>query len=241
MSDNHTWRIQQNRARSEQLYSIPNDPNQGTKNVAIWELNNLDPFFSCPHIHRVGGRGDGPKWVCDPHCLAKKKDCLIYSIGSNGNYKFEDGIVSLLKEHTGSETSMSNKWKSNCEIHTFDPATNYGREFDPQVNNIHYHPWGLKSSKEDARPGFYSIQEIRKLLKHENRVIDIFKIDCESCEWSTYEDWLHPDVDIRQVLVETHGLLPEVSKFFDRFFDAGFVLFSKEANIHPDAKAWCME
>ena len=83
---------------------------------------------------------------------------------------------------------------------------------------------------------FLSFQEIQKLLGHENRRVDIFKIDCEGCEWSTYHDWLHPDVDVRQVLIETHGARREPNKFFDRFLDMGLVPFSKEANTHPGAK-----
>ena len=76
-----------------------------------------------------------------------------------------------------------------------------------------------------------------KRLGHTGRTIDIFKIDCEGCEWTCYKDFLSPSIDIRQILIETHSIRPDtVTEFFDRFFDMGFVPFSKEANTHPSAK-----
>jgi Methyltransferase domain len=120
----------------------PNDPNQDAQDYASWMTNNVDPFFSCPHVNRVGGRGDGPKWVCDPHRLVETNDCLIYSIGSAGHYEFEDGMISVLKDN--SKTPIDENWKSNCEIHTFDPDPKYIREHDVLVNNIHLSSVGIE-------------------------------------------------------------------------------------------------
>jgi hypothetical protein len=239
--DTTMWERFKKRARNEPIYLNPSNPNNGSDSKPLWLLENVDPIFTCPNLQRVGGRGDGPKWTCDPHRLVEKPDCLVYSIGSKGIYLFEDAIISVLKEN--SPKPVSHGWLPNCEIHVFDPDPSYGRPHDPQKNNIHYHAWGLKSSYEEFNRGpfpknfeFYSFQEIRQKLGHENRRIDIFKIDCESCEWSTYKDWLQPDVDIRQILIETHFLPKKPNQFFDRFFDHGYVLFSKEANTHPEAR-----
>jgi Methyltransferase domain len=233
--DNFSWQRHKIRAQSEAIYYRPDNPNEGTSDVVSWHMNNVDPIFTCPNIRRVGGRGDGPKWTCDPHRLVKKPDCLIYSIGSFGNFVFEDGIIEILKQNSASNGDM---WYSNCEIHVFDPGPSFARKDDIEVNNIHYHAWGLNSSylPLDNTAGFpesykfRTLQEIRGELGHMNRRIDIFKIDCEGCEHSTYLDWLDPSVDIRQILIETHGVPELASHFFDRFFDLGFVLFSKEPN-----------
>jgi hypothetical protein len=68
---------------------------------------NWDPDFSCLLEDSIGQlSADGHKWVCDPHRLATKDDCLVYSFGSNGNFFFEQHLQSVAP---------------NCEIHVFDP------------------------------------------------------------------------------------------------------------------------
>jgi hypothetical protein len=240
---NDSWERLQNRVRSESLFRFPHQPDEHGEvlkkpkspgyHSALWMMNNADPLFTCPHTLRVGGRGDGPKYVCDPHRLLQYDDCLVYSIGSRGKYEFEDGLAKLLNKH--------------CEIHVFDPNKSFGRPNDDTKNNIHYHAWGLKSSYDTsanlARWGkgleFLSLQDTLQRLGHTKRRIDIFKIDCEGCEWTSMKDWLSPTIDVRQILVETHLTEKDKprhvkpSEFFQAFMTRGFVPFSKEANTHP--------
>jgi hypothetical protein len=63
------WNLHQQRARSQQNHADPNHPNgrgHMAKLPAMFYMNNCDPLFACPHIRRLGGPGDGPKWTCDP-------------------------------------------------------------------------------------------------------------------------------------------------------------------------------
>jgi hypothetical protein len=108
---------------------------------------------------------------------------VVYSIGSNGTYEWEDALIDLL----GSK---------HCEIHVFDPG-NYARVGDPDLNNIHYHQWGLKSSYDrvfnaklshvgltEEVPKLQTFQYTLKDFNEEDRRIDILKIDCfDKCEW----------------------------------------------------------
>jgi Methyltransferase domain len=226
------WLLQQNRARNEPIFQDPRNPDSGIENIGLWMMENVDPIFTCPHERRVGGRGDGPKWVCDPHRLAKKSDCLIYSVGSEGNYLFEDGLYQMMGKH--------------CEIHVFDPNPSYARPGDPENKNIHFHPWGMKSSSDGLMTvagnlDFRSFPEILDALGHVGRRIDVFKIDCEGCEWKSYTDWIADSVDIRQILIETHppaafALNVSIGGFVSDLAQRGFLPFHKEANTNPQAQ-----
>ena len=122
---------------------------------------------------------------------------------------------------------MQKDISTNCEIHTFDFG-NYAQGAKEAGGNIQYHQVGVGIDKP---PKFKSINTLVKELGHENRVIDIFKIDCEGCEWSGYKDWL--SADIRQLLIETHDLHANTLDFFDDLIDAGFNIVSREPNILP--------
>lgn len=191
------------------------------------------------HERRVGGNGngDGPKWVCDPHRITrmskerKAKDpkspgCVVYSIGSNCDFQFELGMQNTVGVGT-------------CEYHTFDMG-NYERCIPEELENAHYHQWGIKTQEntgdEPPQPGqrLYGLKDTMKLLGHDKLdAIDVFKIDCEGCEWASFGDWLDPDMpDLMQILVEIHKPPPHVAtKFFDTLHAAGYARFHKEANI----------
>ena len=267
--DDDTWRRHQQRAQTalhiESLYynqSYPND--QADTNPAAWLMMNVHPFFTCPNLRRVGGHGDGAKWTCDPHRFVQQSDCLIYSFGSSGSYTFEDTIAYYRRN--GPHPSHHDH---TCEIHVFDPEPSYARVNDTIVHNIHYHAWALQSSRVrttttntkkrkyqwQLASQYKNLYEIIQELGHDNRRIDVLKIDCEGCEWTTYQDWLftsnnsnttHPVVraDIRQILIETHAVPdPNVIAggppvFFDALIQNHYVLFSKEANTHPGARPY---
>jgi hypothetical protein len=181
--DDEDWVLRQERARTHQ--QNPSDPASiahAQTSGGMYFLHNYFPIFTCPHQSRVGGLGDGPKWVCDPHQLgriARERGCLIYSVGSNGQYEFEDGLRAL----NGPV----------CEMHIFDPSNDYSRPGDAQNNNFHYHRWGLHSSyatnQQQQQEGwqYKTLKETMEQLGHVNRTIDLFKIDCEDCEWTTYK------------------------------------------------------
>lgn len=223
------WILRQIAARNSSFHRYKEHPRRHWDKPNVWYYNNYDPIFSCPFRKRVQGLGDGPKWTCDPHQLkrlATERPCLLYSIGSNGNYQWEDGMFI--------ETD------GLCEIHVFDFSQNYTRKKN-SMRNIHFHQWGLQGSREPRQgPAWRTLPEIIRELGHENRTIDVLKIDCEGCEWDTYQDWIH--LDIRQILIETHSLPKQKGsglRFFDSFTRQNFLMFSKEVN--PWGGGGCLE
>lgn len=181
---------------------------------AFWQIH-YEPSFSCAFERRLGPVGDGGKWVCDPHRIARaahhKEPCLVYSIGSNGDFGFESGVHDGVSEF--------------CEIHVFDanPWTEYTQIAPPDW--LQYHVHTISNG---------SFPEIYRTLGHSNRTIDIFKIDCESCEFGTYMEWFAEGVFIRQILVELHGPAfsgaPAVHALFDFLQRMGYVIYHKEPN-----------
>jgi hypothetical protein len=244
----HQWKIFKEIVAKYKKFEDPKDPLELTihpkwKNpIQAFYQANYEPNFSCPFERRVGKNGDGGKWVCDPHRIIrlaeernqKKADdelCLVYSIGSNGGFSFEKDF----QESFGGNGKL-------CEVHIFDMGPYESKM--PKGLNMHYHEWGIETgakggsmkgeNKKQIGKKYKSLAETVKLLGHENRsAIDIFKIDCEGCEWDTFEEWYGPNIPmLQQILVETHGVpLDKALPFFDGIMGNGYVMFHKEPNI----------
>ena len=170
--------------------------------------------------------------------------CVIYSIGSNGDFNFELGMQKEVGEGV-------------CEFHIFDMG-DWEAKVPKELKRTYYHRWGLKvqDNKHNDDPEnaykkivsdknrlrvpavrgdiYHGLQDIVKLLGHEKLdVIDIFKIDCEKCEWDTYQDWLGKGIPLlHQIQVEVHDAPGQTAiDFFDSFERAGYLRFHKEPNI----------
>merc|ERR1739838_448694 len=92
---------------------------------------------------------------------------------------------------------------------------------------MNYHVGRIGSDSQSK-----TLPQIVQDAGHSKRTIDLFKIDCEGCEWETFRSWFGSGVDIRQILVELHWRAnPEVAHEFFRFlFQQGYVIFIKEPN-----------
>lgn len=213
----------------------------------FWQWH-YEPSFHCEFEQRIGNVGDGGKWICDPHKLTKKVSsggsCLVYSVGSNGQFDFEAGILDDISP--------------NCEIHVFDPApmgTTTGEKArvlaSTRIPNVTYHQvalgvedgWWVYNTSVRTK----SLRTIVKELGHTDKMIDIFKIDCEGCEWETYQDWVAEGIKIQQIQSELHlnektkpEKLQKARAFFQQLFETGFVVFNKEPNTFG-CKGNCVE
>lgn len=239
---NEEWEQLRDTTRRGSWYAEPENPLADVYDAPLWNKKNMNPVFVCPRMGSVGQGGQRTKLMCHPERLSHRMtdgeydgDCLIYSVGSAGDFSFEDDIARM----------HNNK----CEIHVFDPA-DWSRKGDETNKNIHYHVWGMKSSYDDSpsvvwpkgrKGGFKTFQETMALLGHSNnRTIDLLKIDCEGCEFSTLRDWIN--LDVRQILVEIHGVPTpkgtpnqrwykkslDISEYFNAFSDNGYALYSKD-------------
>eukprot|EP00775_Hariotina_reticulata_P004381 gene4381-4633_t len=139
----------------------------------------MRPFISCPPhqpLKRYGSDADGGKLLCDISKL--RPPCLIYSLGSNGDYSFERDALNI----------------TQCDIHTFD-CTYDGTSVDPQRHTYH------KVCVGQGGPLFKSWDEITRGLGHHRRGVDVAKIDIEGHVLSEFR---HNTALPRQIVIEIH-------------------------------------
>jgi hypothetical protein len=170
--------------------------------------------------------GDGGKFICGIKTVGLKgKDCLVYSIGSNYDTSFE--------------TSM--RKVTQCEMHTFDPT------IDPTLlnavaaqHNFTVHDWGLGATEgplahERHNGTVMPFPNVLKRLGHENKTIDILKIDCEGCEFTAmqplFDGCQAKHFGVGQLQVELHGTdFKQIRAFFEAADRCGLMIFHKERN-----------
>ena len=131
-----------------------------------------------------------------------------------------------------------------CEFHIFDMGNYTAKMLEAGLQRAHFHQWGLTAQAPDTNDGdpketrnregaFYGLKDTIKLLGHENLdTVDVFKIDCEGCEYKTFRDWIGPGIpSFQQIQVELHNAPTTAIEFFDSLEEAGYARFHKEPNI----------
>lgn len=122
---------------------------------------------------------DGSYYACNMDKL--RKPCVIYSIGSENNFIFEEAIE-----------------KFGCEIHTFDcHASGHGAPA-----SVQYHKWCIDG--HNWRGDHFTIGTLMSKLDHKK--IDFLKIDIEGTEYPSLPRLadLPPESLPEQIAVEIH-------------------------------------
>ena len=183
-----------------------------------WYQDNAEPSYTCLFEERLGPKGEGGKWVCDPSSLLYTTECLVYSVGSNNDFHFEEAVLQVAR---------------NCQIHVFDHTV---KNPSKKPRHVHFHPWGL-ASVTDPTTNLKSLADIVAQLGHAGKKINILKIDCEGCEWTTFETWHDADVVIDEILLEVHGGTtaprdnPVAKQLMQNLAAHDYRIFHKEPNI----------
>lgn len=226
--------------------AIPPEQKDEIEVPGSWYFNFWEPNWSCALEERVMWMpdtskvtaGDGGKWVCDVPALMHKPNCLIYSVGSSGDFRFEVGLLELMD--------------GRCEIHVFD-IDSFGNKGYPEkyFNQIHRHVWGLSSVDEVVQgKTLKTMASTMKELGHTGRTIHMLKMDIEGWEIGMLDNplfWSELDKtgsDIEQLLLETHmahfvrltyAEKHEKGRVMDNLLRnltaQGFAMFHKEINM----------
>ena len=210
------------RAKLQRYTLFETRTNGAAQPSSDWYQENAEPSYTCIHEERVGPKGEGGKWICNPARLRHTSECLVYSVGSMNDFRFEEAILEISED---------------CEIHVFDHTVPNPTGKPP---GVHFHPWGLDSVTETDGM-LKSLADIVKLLGHEGRKMNIFKIDCEGCEWTTFPSWFDAKVSIDEILVEVHGGTtqpaenPIARQFMQYLADRDYFIFHKEPNVQSSS------
>lgn len=240
------WSLRKAVHKKQMQFEVANHDARAGTGGSVWWQWHYEPSFHCDFAERLGNMGEGGKWVCNPSSLQRRKSsgepCLVYSVGSNGQFDFEQSVLDNISP--------------TCEVHVFDPGPTDKKppafvKHVPKPRNVIYHRLALGVDGERVQGALAKpLSEIVMELGHAGRTIDIFKIDCEGCEWTTYRDWLKADVDIRQILVELHWRnagetnnqrAASAHQFYGALFREGYVTFSKEPNTLGKHGGNCVE
>ena len=212
--------------RRKTVFALQHGRNKYRDSPYMFFQDNYEPTFSCRFEQRLGFNGDGGKWMCDISYLKQTSSCLIYSLGSNGEFSFEN------------ETKLT---FPHCDIHTFDM-----RAFNcTNICTFHKEKIG-----DGIIPGTKSLPMLMSDLNQTGRKLEILKVDVEGSEYEFLEDLFSSSNDhltgkIRQLLVEIHlGRIvkkvnnvtvydyPRVHRLFELFHQKHFVIFHKEVNLY---------
>lgn len=119
----------------------------------------------CTPLSRLGGTAgaDGGKWICGAAALAP--GCIIYSLGSNNEWEFEEAVLA----HTP------------CEVFTFDCTSDPPkRDLGPR---LHFEKVCLGEVAGDAR--YRTLRDIAAAHGHAD--ISLLKMDIEGFEFGVVE------------------------------------------------------
>ncbi|KAH6572729.1 hypothetical protein BSLG_008605 [Batrachochytrium salamandrivorans] len=181
-----------------------------------------------------GRHPDGPKWMC-PEYLVTPDDtpCAVFSIGSNGDFQFEESIHKFVGD--------------KCKIYTFDCT---GTWSNPVTE---FHPWCISDvDKVEEGRQFRTLTTMMKDVGVKE--IHLFKIDVEGFEFNALRTLQKVDKEAlpRQMLVEVHFGAPHSFKTFNgdvetwvkpatdfyRAIDTlGYSIALRERNIYSDCCA----
>jgi len=217
------WALKKKMHGRQRLKQIQNMDQHVYEQGHFYFTHHWDPTWSCDFEERVGGFGDGGKWVCDTRRISAKQgkgeECNIISVGSQNEFSFENAIHDINPE---------------CNIYIFDHTASSVNA----PNFVKYFHVGFGSSDRDSLVTLKTALHISNLT---NKIVDILKIDCEGCEYEMYHQFASPEFKIMQILMEVHFTSSAAVHNMFQELTKTFVIFHKEPNLLPSSRGDCVE
>ena len=176
------------------LISIPSDTE--LRNMTKLELARLyDRYTSslqtmCQQNTRMGFIKDGGWNICHDPEYRPVQPCLVYSFGIHNDFTFDDEISRVY----------------GCQVFSFDPSMRKGDH--KHSNKVWFKNMGISGKNyQKGKWKLRTVDFIRDMLRHTDKVIDVFKMDVEASEWPALIQMLESDTltHIGQLMVEFHS------------------------------------
>ena len=154
---------------SQAVEDIYNEASPGKQAVNLISEPDLTRRFdvmmpavdACPNLKRIGNDGEGGKLLCGLDVIpdSRSRPCIVYSIGSNDQWDFEEGIFK----------------DTQCKIYTFD-CTTQGQKMPRKIRSrTTFHSICLGDPK---KPNFMSLKGMMEMLGH--TYVTLLKVDIVS-------------------------------------------------------------
>ena len=171
---------------------------------ASWWQTYWEPCVGCSFERRVGPKGDGGKWVCNPDDLLRTP-CAVLSVGSNNDFRFEQAMTAY-----------------GCDVHVYDHTSNPPVVWTGDVLAPLPRDGRFMSREGASRVTFFKqalgtvdteltvtvATAVKRLLAVTGApAVDVFKLDCEGCEFrvlTTFAAATALAQGVRQLAVELH-------------------------------------
>ncbi|CAG2255038.1 unnamed protein product [Mytilus edulis] len=199
------------------LHFMHKDCRDSSKKMDDTHLTIPDEYLTSLQIHctqviRPGILKDGGWNVCHDVKYRPPVNCLVYDFGIGNDFVFDDDITKIY----------------GCEVHGFDPTMKMKSR--RRSEKAWFHDVGIGEVEYTRRNKFKmsTFQNISKALGHENRKMDIIKMDIEKSEWVSMPVMIKQGYfkDVKQFLIEFHAY-PAVSYLLQlkSLYDIGFRIF----------------
>ena len=205
------------------LIQIPNT-NVLQNMSSLERLVLYDNYFSslqtvCQQNIRIGDILDGGWNLCHDAKFRPRRPCLIYSIGIDNDWTFDEKSSSIY----------------GCNVFSFDPSI--GMKDHRHSERVWFYDLGIGDRDYVNKKNWKirKLDSIMRMLNHSNSNIDIFKMDIEGAEWPVLRQMLASGVlkRVRQLYLEIHAAMHvERMAIMRELFKHGFRIFWTHQNPH---------
>lgn len=191
----------------------------------IFPVKKTLPCRSLKKFGRENTIGDTGKFLCNADVIFQQPDCIIYSLGSNNQFDFEEAILREFPK---------------CKVYTFD-CTSKPPPDTENYKNVIFNKWCLGPKDFIAEGGreYRTLESIMQTLNHPS--IQLLKMDIEGWEMDVFEAMLKFPYNSNlpyQISFETHHwhfwspLALQHLALSQALKNAGYRFVSFENNVH---------